>query len=139
MEATGSGAAGLEPARNRSGRIPEEVLRSEAQRAVLVHVSPLLERVVFPWGEEAYACPWDLVVLFRGRRPAYRLTVPNWGDRAWCDLGCNHFRVWVVPRGSPEALRVLVRGKRVYALLDGETVRFVVASRTKGVGAPWLP
>jgi hypothetical protein len=124
-----------------SAPIPVEELQSNALQARLVYASSWLGKVVFPSGEEAYICPWDLVVLFRGRLGVYRITVPNWESvppyRAWCDAGCNHFYVYVMRRDSDQAKRVRVDGKRVYAVLDGPTVRFVIASRTKGVGAPW--
>jgi hypothetical protein len=41
-------------------------------------------------------------------------------------------------KGSEQARRVQVTGKRVYAVLEGPTVLFVVAARTKGMSAPWL-
>jgi len=121
------------------GRIPEGELAENAGRARLVYASPLLERVVLPTGEEVFICPWDRVVLFRGGAGVYRLTVPGWEQRAWCEAGCNHFWVYVMRKLSPEALRVRIHGKRVYAVLDGPAVRFVIASRVKGLGAPWLP
>ena len=123
--------------------IPLEELLENAASAKLVYASSFLEKVVFPNGEEAYVCPWDLIVLFRGRRGVYRITLPSWESvppyRAWCDAGCNHFYVYVMRKESDQARRVRVHGKRVYAVLDGPTVRFVVASRTKGMGAPWKP
>jgi len=124
-------------------RIPLGELEENAARARLVYANPFLERVVLPGGEEAYICPWDWVVLFRGRLGAFRITLPNWESvppyRAWCDVGCNHFYVYVMRKSSDQAKRVRVDGKRVYAVLDGATVRFVVAARGKGVGAPWKP
>jgi len=123
--------------------IPLEELLENAARARATYISPFLERVVLPDGEEVYICPWDLIMLFRGRLGVYRITLPSWESvppyRAWCDAGCNHFYVYVMRKESDQARRVRVHGKRVYAVLDGPTVRFVVASRTKGMGAPWKP
>jgi len=121
------------------GRIPEGELVENAGRARLVYANPLLERIALPAGGEAYLCPWDRVALFRGRLGVYRITVPSWITRAWCEAGCNHFWVYVMRRFSPEALRVRIHGKRVYAVLEGPSVTFVIASRVKGLGGPWLP
>ena len=121
------------------GRIPEGELAENASLARLVYASPRLERVVLPAGGEAYLCPWDRVALFVGRLGVYRLTVPGWERRAWCSAGCNHFWVYVMRKGTQQSLRVRIHGKRVYAVLEGPSVTFVIASRVKGLGAPWLP
>jgi mRNA-degrading endonuclease RelE of RelBE toxin-antitoxin system len=121
-----------------SERIPVEVLASEGGSARLVYASPFLERVVLLSGEEAYECPWDLVPLFRGRLGTYRLTLESWDYRAWCEQGCNHFYVYVFRKGSEQARRVRIGGKRVYAVLEGPTVLFAICSRTKGMSAPWV-
>jgi hypothetical protein len=118
-------------------RIPLEELELNASKARLVYASPFLERVTLLNGEEAYECPWDLVPLFRGRYPVYRITLASWNYRAWCEQGCNHFYVYVFRKGSEQARRVQVAGKRVFAVLEGPTVLFVVAARTKGMSAPW--
>jgi hypothetical protein len=120
-----------------SERIPVEVLATEGRGARLIYASPLLERVVLLNGEEAYMCPWDLVPLVRGRYPVYRITLGSWDYRAWCDQGCNHFYAYVFRKWDPKARRVQVTGKRVYAILEGATVLFVVAAKTKGMSAPW--
>jgi hypothetical protein len=114
-----------------------EAIRREAGNLSLVWASPRLATAVLQSGELAYLCPWDWVVLFSGDGVRYRLRLSDWARREWCGDGCNHFRVYVLRRGSPEAARVAVGGRHVYAVLDGETVRFVVAARTRGLGAPW--
>jgi hypothetical protein len=121
-----------------SERIPLEELELNASRAKLVYASPFLERVVLLNGEEAYECPWDLVPLFRGGLGTYRLTLASWDYRAWCEQGCNHFWVYVFRRGDPRAERVRIGGKRVFAVLEGPTVRFVICTRIRGTSAPWV-
>jgi hypothetical protein len=114
-----------------------ETLRREAVSLSLVWASPRLATAVLQGGELAYLCPRDWVVLFSGDGIRYRLRLSDWARREWCAEGCNHFRVYVLRRGTAEAARVRVGGRHVYAVLDGETVRFVVAARTGGLGAPW--
>jgi len=121
-----------------SERIPVEVLATESQSARLVYASPLLERVALLNGEEAYECPYDLVPLFRGKYPCYRITLASWDYRAWCEQGCNHFYVYVMRKGSEQARRVQVAGKRVFAVLEGPTVLFAICTRTRGMNAPWV-
>ena len=118
--------------------IPLEELQANAQQAKLVYASPFLEKVTLLSGEEAYECPWDLVPLFRGGLGTYRLTLSDWSYRAWCEQGCNHFYVYVMRKGSEQARRVQVTGKRVYAVLEGPTVRFVICTRIRGMSAPWV-
>jgi hypothetical protein len=120
-----------------SERIPLEELELNASKAKLVYASPFLERVLLLDGEEAYECPYDLVPLFRGRLGTYRLTLGSWDYRAWCEQGCNHFYVYVMRKGSEQARRVQVTGRRVFAVLEGPTVRFVICTRTRGMNAPW--
>jgi hypothetical protein len=118
--------------------IPLEELQANAQRARLVYASPFLERVVLLNGEEAYECPWDLVPLLKGRLDRFTLTLASWDYRAWCEQGCNHFYVYVMRKDSEQARRVQVGGKRVYAVLEGPTVRFVICTRIRGMSAPWV-
>jgi len=121
-----------------SERIPVEVLATESQSARLVYASPFLERVVLLSGEEAYECPWDLVPLFRGRYPFYRITLESWDYRSWCNLNCNHYWVFVVRKGSPQDLAARVAGRWTAAVLEGPSVRFYICLRKKaGVGSPW--
>ena len=122
-----------------SERIPEEELQLNAASAALVYASPRLERVFLLDGVEAYVCPWDRIVLFRRIGPRWRLEVPSWEVRDWCEAGCNHFWVYVFRKGDPRALRVKIHGRGVRAILEGPSVVFVVASRIRGIGAPWLP
>ena len=118
--------------------IPLEELQANAQQAKLVYASPFLEKVTLLSGEEAYECPYDLVPLFKGRLDRFTLTLSDWSYRAWCEQGCNHFYVYVMRRGSEQARRVQVTGKRVYAVLEGPTVRFVICTRIRGMSAPWV-
>jgi hypothetical protein len=118
--------------------IPLEELQANAQQAKLVYASPFLEKVTLLSGEEAYECPYDLVPLLKGRLDRFTLTLSDWSYRAWCEQGCNHFYVYVMRKGSEQARRVQVTGKRVYAVLEGPTVLFAICSRTKGMSAPWL-
>jgi hypothetical protein len=122
-----------------SDPIPVEELQANATNAKLMYISPLLERIILLDGREAYICPWDLAALFHGTLNTYTLTLTDWVERAWCAQGCNHFWVYVMRRNSPQALNVKIDGKLIYAILDGPTVRFVIAARTKGIGAPWRP
>ena len=118
--------------------IPLEELQANAQQAKLVYASPFLEKVTLLSGEEAYECPYDLVPLLKGRLDRFTLTLSDWSYRAWCEQGCNHFYVYVMRRGSEQARRVQVTGKRVYAVLEGPTVRFVICTRIRGMSAPWV-
>ena len=121
--------------------IPPEVLAAESRSVRLVYASPFLERVFLLDGEEAYECPWDLVPLVRGRYPVYRITLERWPTEppyfSWCEQGCNHFYVYVFRKWDPKARRVQVTGKRVFAVLEGPTVLFVICTRTRGMNAPW--
>jgi hypothetical protein len=121
-----------------SASIPLEELQANAQQAKLVYASPFLERVLLLDGEETYECPWDLVPLFRGKYPYYRITVADWSAPSWCEQGCNHCWVYATRRGSPQDLKARVTGRWTLAVLEGPSVRFYIYLHKKaGYYSPW--